>query len=221
METTTLQVGKNQEHKMLQSFLLSCGIFSSLLYAAMNIFVPMMYPGYSSASYTVSELSAIDAPTRTLWVTLAGVYSLLVVAFGLGIWKSASQKRTLRIAGILLIIYILIGLAWPPMHQREILAANGGTMTDTLHIVFTIVTVILMLLIIGLCAVSFGKKFRWYSIATILILLVFGALTGLEAPKLEANLPTPWMGVWERISIGAYMLWIAVLAVAIMHRKKT
>ena len=49
---------------MLQKILLMCGIVSSLLYVAMNIFVAMQWDAYSSVSQTVSELSAIGAPTR-------------------------------------------------------------------------------------------------------------------------------------------------------------
>jgi hypothetical protein len=55
---------------VLLKVLLACGILSSLLYAAMNVFVPMLWDGYTMASQTVSELSAIGAPTRTLWVRL-------------------------------------------------------------------------------------------------------------------------------------------------------
>jgi hypothetical protein len=43
---------------MLRKTLLACGVLSSLLYVAMNVFVPMQWPGYSSAAQTVSELSA-------------------------------------------------------------------------------------------------------------------------------------------------------------------
>jgi Protein of unknown function (DUF998) len=202
---------------MVRKLLLVCGILSSLLYVAMIVFVPMQFEGYSSASQTVSELSAIGAPTRTLWVSLGKVYTLLAVAFGWGVWKSAGQNRPLRIAGGLLIAYVVIGLAWPPMHQREALAAGEKTLTDTMHIVFTMVTLLLMLLAIGFAATAFGKRFRLYSIGTILIFVVFGALTGLDASRLEANLPTPWMGVWERINIYAYMLWVVVLATALLR----
>ena len=38
---------------------------------------------------------------------------------------------------------------------------------------------------------------------------------------MEANLPTPWAGVTERISIGGYLLWQAVLAVALMRARPT
>ena len=51
-----------------------------------------------------------------------------------------------------------------------------------------------MLLAIGFRAAAFGKRFRLYSIATFLMLLLGGVLTGLDQPRLAANLPTPWMG---------------------------
>ena len=73
-----------------------------------------------------------------------------------------------------------------------------------------------MLTAIGFGAAAFGKWFRFYSIATIVILLVFGVLTGLDAPRIEANLPTPWVGVTERIDIGVFLLWVVVLAVALL-----
>src|SRR5689334_24904528 len=115
---------------MIRKTLLVCGILSSLLYVAMNIFVAMQYEGYSSASQTVSELSAIGAPTRPLWVVLGIPYTLLVTAFGLGVWKSASRTRALRIAGGLIVAYGGLGVAWPfaPMHLREALAAGGSTL---------------------------------------------------------------------------------------------
>ena len=55
----------------LKRVLIFCGILSSLLYTAANIVVPMQYEGYSAFSQTVSELSAIEAPTRSLWVGFA------------------------------------------------------------------------------------------------------------------------------------------------------
>jgi uncharacterized membrane protein len=70
---------------------------------------------------------------------------------------------------------------------------------------------------IGFGAAAFGKRFRFYSIATVVILVAFGALTGLDGPRIAANLPTPWVGVWERINIGVFLLWVVVLAVALLH----
>lgn len=216
MIATTSASTRTEGQILLKKVLLGCGIISSLLYVAMNIFVPMQYPGYSSTSQTISELSAIGAPTRTLWVILGTIYTLLVTAFGWGVLKSSQHKRSLRIAGLLLIIYGLIGVVWPPMHQREVLAAGGGTLSDTLHIAITFVVIPLMLLVIAFGAASFGKGFRIYSIITILVLLGSGVFVGIDSPNLQANLPTPWIGVWERICIGVYMLWIVVFATKLL-----
>lgn len=50
-------------------------------------------------------------------------------------------------------------------------------------------------------------------IATIVARLAFGALTFLEAPRLQANLPTPWIGLWERINISVYLVWVVLATV--------
>jgi amino acid transporter len=88
---------------------------------------------------------------------------------------------------------------------------------DTMHIVLTVVTVLLILLIIGFGATASGKRFRSYSISTILILIVCGVWAFSDGPRIAANLPTPWVGVRERINIYGYMLWMAVLAIALLR----
>jgi hypothetical protein len=197
--------------------LLVCGILSSLLYVAMLIVVPMQWPGYSSGSQTVSELSAIDAPTRSLWVTLGTVYTLLFVAFGWGVLLSADRAKALRIAGSLMIVQGLMGLLWPPMHAR----GTEFTLTDVLHIGWTMMTLLLMLLAIGFGAAAMGKRFRLYSIVTVATFVLFGTFTGIAAPRVAADLPTPWLGVWERINVGAFLLWVVVLAAALLRHRET
>jgi hypothetical protein len=197
--------------------LLVCGILSSLLYGAMIGAIGS--EGYSRISQTPSELTAIGAPTRSLWMRLGAVYTMLVTAFGWGVWKSASRERALRIVGGLLVAYGSLGLLWPfaPMHQREVLAAGGGTLSDTMHIVLASTTVLLMFVAMGVAATAFGKRFRRYSIASIVVLVAFGALTFWGAPRVQANLPTPWIGLWERINISVVLLWIVVLAAVLLQ----
>jgi hypothetical protein len=216
-------INKLQQKNILRKALLTCGILSSLLYVAMLIFVPMKYEGYSFVTQTISELSAIGAPTRPLWVPLGIIYTLLIAAFGIGVWQSADENRPLRISGTLLSTYGVIGIGWvfAPMHQREVLAAGGGTISDTMHLVMGAVSNLFMLVSMGFAAAAFGKWFRFYSITTILLLLVFGALTGMDSPNVEANLPTPWLGVWERIMLSVFMLWAVVLAIIILRKEKS
>jgi hypothetical protein len=197
--------------------LLACGVASSLLYVAMNVCVAMQWEGYSSAAQTVSELSAVGAPTRPLWVGLAFGYTALVIAFGFGVLASAGRRRPLRIVGGLLIAYGLTGLVWPfaPMHQRSVLAVGGGNLSDAMHIALTMVTIPLMLLAMGFGAAALGRRFRLYSIAIMVLQVAFGILVGSDAPRISANLPTPLIGVWERIDIGLFLAWVVVLAGAL------
>ena len=201
----------------VRTTLLVCGVLSSLLYAAMLVFVPVQWPGYSSAAQAVSELSAIGAPTRPLWVALGALYTVLASAFGLGVWLSAGRNRRLRIAGGVLIAQSLIGLFWPPMHLR----GAESTLTDTMHVVFSVAWLILMLVAIGFGAAALGRRFRLYCAATLATFVVFGTLSLMDGPRIAANLPTPWVGIWERINIGASLLWVVVLAIVLMRRARS
>ena len=199
---------------------LTCGILAAVLYVAMTLFVGLLWNGYSVADQTISELSAIGAPTRPLWMVLGAIYGALMIAFGWGVVTSAGRNRTLRVVGVLLLTQAVFGLFWPPMHRREVLAAGGGTLTDTLHIVWTIVTSVLFMVALGFGAAAFGKRFRLYSVATMAIVFACGAWTGTYAPGIQANLPTPWAGVWERINTNAFMVWIAVLATVLLRTQQ-
>jgi Protein of unknown function (DUF998) len=208
---------------MVRKVLLGCGIASSALYVLMNIIAPLRYPGYSAFSQTISELSAIGAPSRPLWMPLVVVYSVLLIAFGVGVWLSAGGTRALRVVGGLLVGLGIAGCLWPllpggaSMHPREVLAAGGGTLTDTLHLFQGGVGTLFSLLIIGFGAAAFGGWFRRYSIATIVVLLTCGAWTAVEAPQVSANQATPRLGVIERILFLSFLLWFAVLAIVLLR----
>lgn len=201
---------------------LYCGILSSVLYIAINIIVPLSYPGYSIVSQVPSELSAIGAPSKMLWSVLAAPYTFLMIAFAWGIWKLAGKNLNLRIAGISMFFYGVLGFLWPfaPMHRREVLAMDGGTFTDMMHIALGAATQVFYLLALGFAAAALGKKFKIYSIATFTVLLFFGVLTFIEAQKLTNNEPTPMIGVWERINIGVFLLWVIVLAIILLKKEK-
>ena len=193
--------------------LFACGIASSLLYVIMNIIAPLQYPGYSVLSQSVSELSAIGAPSRPLWIRLGFVYDVLIIAFGLGIWRSAGHNRPLRVVGGLLAASGAIGFVWAPMHIR----GEGFSLTDTVHIVVSAVWVLLSLTSLGFGAAAFGRRFAVYSIASLVIQLALGTWVGMQGPDVAANLATPWLGFVQRINIAVFMLWVAVLAVRLMR----
>jgi Protein of unknown function (DUF998) len=157
-------------------------------------------------------------------VALNGIpCTLLVAAFAVGVWTSASPKRAARITAAMLLGYAAFGFAGGvlfPMRPREALAAGEGTLRNVMHIPATAVMSLFIVLAMGFGATLFGKRFRYYSYATIVILLVFGALASLQAGQLEANQPTPGMGIEERINIYATILWVAVLTIALLRAQR-
>jgi hypothetical protein len=203
--------------------LLACGIGASLLYVALNVIGAQRFPGYSLTSQTISELIAIGAPSRPLVTLLMAAYAVLLYAFGVGIWRSAGGRRALRVTAAGVVGKELLGLVvtlFFPMHLREVLAAGGATLTDELHRDLTVVGTLLMLLAMVSAATAFGMRFRVYTIGTILLFVTGGVLAFGDAPRMAANLPTPWQGVTERVCAFGYMLWLAVLAAALWRDRR-
>ena len=110
-------------------------------------------------------------------------------------------------------------MVWPQFFPED-LTAPVSAFTNTMHIILTVVTVFSWMLILGFGATAFGKRFRLYSIGTLLTVLVFGALSGLQGAALAAGQPTTWLGLTERINIYSFMLWAAVLAVVLLRAEK-
>ena len=201
--------------------LLFSGLLSSLLYVATDLLGGMRYEGYSFGSQAISELGAIGAPSKQFVDPLFFAYNLLAVAFGIGVFRSAAaHNRALRFTGATLIGYGVIGVAaglvgsFFAMHQR----GSGSMAGDSPHIILTGILVLLLLIAMVFGAFAFGERFRIYSLATITTLLAFGVSTAGYAPRVAAGEPTPGMGIVERIDVYSALLWIAVLAIALVRR---
>ena len=198
--------------------LLICGIISTILYVIATILGALKWPEYDSFSQSVSELIAVNAPSAPLVIPLFLIYSLLVFAFGIGVWLSADNKKSLRIVAVLIIAKEVLGVIatlFAPMHLRS----DETSSSDTWHIILTAVGVLLcMFPAIIFSARAFGKGFLIFSIASIIVFLVFGALAGMDGAKIAENLPTPYTGVWERINIFIYFIWVNVLAINLLRQ---
>lgn len=195
--------------------LLVCGILSSLVYVAANVVGALRWEGYDSVSQAVSELSALGAPSRS-WVTpIFLAYDMLFTAFALGVEEAARKNPALRVSGVTLLGIAIVNwlAAFFPMHVRE----APKTFTDTMHIVVTAVTSLLVLLSIGFAAKAFGRAFRVHSLLTLAVLVAFGLAAAAQGPAVAANLPTPSLGLLERINIGAFLLWVAVTSIATLR----
>lgn len=204
----------------LKAILLTCGILSSVLYILTDLVSVGIWSDYHYASQTVSELFAIDSPIRTFVIICFIIYAFLIFAYGTGIWLTSDGKRSLKVAAILIIgkeILGLTGTLFFPIHLRGV----EGNYSDIMHGIVTAAGVFFFMfpaMIAG--AVTFKGTFRIYSIVTMTLFIFFGILTGTMQPLYAANLPTPMMGIWERINIYGYMLWIVILSIKLLKSIK-
>lgn len=201
---------------MKNRFLLGCGILAAVLYIAMNIFIPAKFSGYEMMSQTISELSAWSAPTRGVWIWMAAVYVLLLALFGWGIVRTAGGNWLLHIVGYLIFFYAVVNIYWPPMHMRGV----EPSFSDSLHIIWASVTILLIMLIMIFAMAAVAGLFRTYTIVTILIFIIFGILTFIESPAIPRNQPTPYIGLWERINVGAFMAWLIAFSAILLRMER-
>src|SRR5579875_4159309 len=152
---------------VLERRLLPCSPIASLLYVTATILGAMIWNGYSSFSQEGSELFAVDAPSRSLVVALFLASSVLMIAFAVGVWRSAQCSRVRP-----------THCGSPDGHRSSVrhsrhrrdalcpdaLAWGSGLEYRFWHIILTIATMLLILLILGFGAAAEGSRFLLYSI---------------------------------------------------------
>ena len=99
------------------------------------------------------------------------------------------------------------------------MATRGAvsSLRNTLHIPATALMSLSLLLAMVFGSRLLGNRFRWYSYATLAVLLLFGFLAALHGGRVANNESTPWMGIEERVNIYATMLWFAVLSISLLR----
>lgn len=202
--------------------LLGCGIAYTLMYVVSNdVIAASLYAGYSRMSQAVSELSATSAPTRALLTAMVPLSVGLMSAFGIGVMKAAAGSRALRVTGAALVMHsatMAVWLFYPMTSRGDMVTGTGMPANDIGHIAMTGLTIAFILVELGAAAFAFGARFKVYSVVSALVVLGFGGLTGVESAKLAVGEPTPWLGLYERIGIGGWLVWFAVVAIAVSRR---
>lgn len=188
---------------VLRNVLLAAGPLSSLLYVvATDGLAASRWEGYRRSEQMVSELFAVGSPGREVLFPFAWVYTVLFTAFGVGAWLSVRGNRALRTAGGLLTAYGL----WNIMGAFYPLTL-GDDASIPMHIVATNIQLALMVAAMCFVAAGFHGWMRLYSVLSLALSAVMGAVAFTAAPG-----PNLVLGIGERISIGAFLLWVGVLA---------
>lgn len=177
------------------------GVLSFLSYTAAVVFAPLAYPGYDWMAQAVSDLSAANAPSLSLWNRLSSLYNVCevvcatVVCIGI-----QGQKTKLLRTGISLFAVMewisAIGYRMFPLSD----SGYAGTFQDMMHMAVTAVVVLLSIVSLSVIILAGVKdrSCRSYGIcaAVALIMMLVGAL-GMKL------VPAACFGVVERFSVFA------------------
>lgn len=201
--TSSVRAGRRAA---LRRALLAAGPLSSLLYViTADVVIASRWEDYRRTRQMVSELFAVGSPGRQEALPLLWLYLVLTTVFGIGVWMSARSNRALRVGGALLVGYGLSNILGTFFPLRL-----GEDESVPLHLVATTAQLVLMIAAMSFVAAGFNGWMRWYSIASLVTSMVMGIVAFTAAPG-----PSLLLGIGERISIGAFLLWVGVLGVVL------
>jgi hypothetical protein len=91
-------------------------------------------------------------------------------------------------------------------------------LSDTMHNILSgSLTPLLMFVTIGFGAAALGKWFRLYSILSLILLLVGGVMLSMQLAQIAAGETMNWWGMIQRMLIGVWLLWVAVLSIHLLR----
>ena len=177
------------------------GVVSFLSYTAAVVFSPLTYPGYCWTAQAVSDLSAANAPSLTLWNQLSSLYNvcelLCVMMVCVGI-----QGRGTKLLRTGIYLFAAMELVSAVGFRMFPLSDSGyaGTFQDRMHLLATALVVLLSVasLTVILIAGLRDRGCRSYGVCAGIALAMM--LVGALGMKL---VPAAYFGVVERFSVFA------------------
>ncbi len=196
--------------------LLWAGVAAAAWYTTVVLIGAMATPGYSHIGEHVSTLYQSGAPNGSWIAALFAVYNLLVLAFGVGVYRLATRtggtrRRIGQAGGVTLMLTAIAGFMDVVFRQDPI--GSPATTSGTLHIAFAGLSSLFTILAIGLVA-SWAlarpalRGFGRYSVATLVVIAVSGPVAAVATAQLW-----PTMGLLERIPIFGFVQWAAVTSI--------
>lgn len=195
--------------------LLACGLAAASLSVAADLLAIARADGYRPVAQSMSELSAVGAPTRPLVTGLEVVRDGLLLAFARGVGEAADGNRPLVATGRLIAANAAISafatVALPRDYARPTWAAP-----NTANTLVMAAGVGCFIGAMGAGAAGVGGRFRAFSVG---IPIAYGLLTAISLLLQRGRETSPSTGAQERTMAWSYQLWIAVLAVVLLRKK--
>lgn len=195
------------------------GILGPIVYILAVIIGGSLRSDYSFLYNTISELTVANAPNIILMSALFAIYNISIFIFGIGAFmdKGIDQSKKFRAANLMIALIGFLGLLLIFFPQDPRTAAV--TFTGTMHIALAGITSLFTLISVILIGINFRKVPEWktFSIYSIVSFIVILASGGMAAMSVASN--SGYGGLFERITIFAFMIWVIVYAYLIINNE--
>lgn len=205
-----------------------CGMLGPAIYVFAVVLGGFLWPQYSHIAQPVSDLLANGSPNKTLLDLIMVVYNLLTIAFGFGLLQFVRggglnrHEMIGRIGAWVLMaegVFGIFDIIFAEDAAGPITAAISST--GILHIVFAGLCSISTILAILLNGIWFKNSsglrgFGWYSFISVSIVFVTGGMTAYHVSN-----QTGFGGLFERLTMGTWLLWLFVVALTLYSFKST
>lgn len=187
------------------------GVVAFISYVAAVVFSPLSYPGYDWMAQAVSDLSAANAPSLTLWNQLSCLYNVCTLICTMMVCVGIQGRKTklLRVG-----VYIFTAMEWISAVGFGMFPLSDSgyarSFQDKMHILSTVLVVMLSIvsLMIIIVAGVKDKNCRSYGIfAGIALGMMMVGAFGMNI------VPKEYFGIVERFSVFAATGFNAVLGV--------
>jgi magnesium-transporting ATPase (P-type) len=113
------------------------------------------------------------------------VYGLLCMGLAVGIWRSAGRSWSLRFVAVGLIVTGAIGLVLHPFFPMSSRGLEGDfTFRNAMHQNLTMVWALIISVTVVLAAFAYRGWFRFYSLATLVLLIAGGIAASIAIQAL-------------------------------------
>lgn len=188
--------------------LLTLGVMGPPAFLATTQYGATITNGYHQMTDAVSALSQRGAPHGPLLNGMFVIAALLQMALGLAVvLRFRGRNLAMTRAGVLIVSYAAMGAliaAFFPMDP----IGDAVTLPGVLHLVF--VSLSALALIAAMVLARHNPDARWFAPLTWACLAGMAVGTGVSA--LAGVLGWPVLGLGERITQDAYLIWLFVLA---------
>lgn len=190
---------------MIQKILLSCGIFAPLLYLGMDLLAGKLIKSYNFSVHSMSDLGAAGSPTRKLVIVLTLVAGPLLMAFGVGVWRTAGVALLPKIVAAMIIGNAFFGLIATLFFPNNF-GVRPAFATPEVLLMFLSVLCFVLAMVIGAAAFH-----GWMRVISIIIPAAYVLLGILRFTT--ASDSVVMIGSQERTMSYSFLAWLIALSI--------